>query len=57
LAALEPPDFPMALGIFRDIERPAYDALLLSQIAAAVDQRGRGDLRQLLNAGTTWEVD
>ena len=57
LAALEPPDFPLALGIFRDIERPTYDTLLLSQIDAAVAQRGRGDVGKLLNAGTTWEVD
>ena len=56
LAELEPPDFPMALGVFRDIERPTYDALL-SQINAAVAQRGRGDLGKLLNAGTTWEVE
>jgi 2-oxoglutarate ferredoxin oxidoreductase subunit beta len=57
LADLEPPDFPMALGVFRAVERPAYDALLMSQITATTTQRGRGDLRKLLNAGTTWEVD
>ncbi len=56
LAALEPPDFPVALGVFRDIERPTYDALLMSQISAAA-QRGRGDVNELLNAGSTWEVD
>lgn len=57
LAALEPPEFPLALGIFRDIERPTYEALLVSQIQASVTQRGRGDVARLLNAGTTWEVD
>lgn len=57
LAALEPPGFPIALGIFRDIERPTYDGLLLSQIAASTAQRGRGDVGELLNSGTTWEVD
>jgi 2-oxoglutarate ferredoxin oxidoreductase subunit beta len=54
---LEPPDFPLALGVFRDVDRPTYDALLRSQIAAVIAQRGRGDLRRLLNGGTTWEVD
>jgi 2-oxoglutarate ferredoxin oxidoreductase subunit beta len=57
LAALEPPDFPMALGVFRDVERPTYDALLMEQIDNWVVQRGGGDLHNLLNAGTTWEVD
>jgi 2-oxoglutarate/2-oxoacid ferredoxin oxidoreductase subunit beta len=57
LAALEPPEFPIALGVFRDIERPTYDGLLLSQIAASTAQRGRGDVGKLLNSGTTWEVD
>ncbi len=57
LAALEPPEFPLALGVFRDVERPTYDSLLVSQIQAAVTQRGRGDVGKLLNAGTTWEVD
>jgi 2-oxoglutarate/2-oxoacid ferredoxin oxidoreductase subunit beta len=42
LAALEPPEFPMALGVFRDIERPTYDALLLSQISLDAQQRGAG---------------
>ncbi len=57
LAALEPPQFPMALGVFRDVERPTYDSLVLTQIAAATTQRGAGDVRRLLNAGTTWQVD
>jgi 2-oxoglutarate ferredoxin oxidoreductase subunit beta len=57
LAELEPPDFPTALGIFRQIERPTYDRLLMEQIGQAVSKRGRGDLRTLLNAGTAWQVD
>ncbi len=56
LAALEPPHFPMTLGVFRDIEKPTYDDLLMSQISSFIDQRGRGDVVSLLNAGTTWDV-
>ncbi len=56
LAALEPPHFPMALGVFRDVERPTYDALMMSQISTYMSQRGGGDVNSLLNAGTTWEV-
>ena len=56
LAELEPPRFPTALGVFRALERPTYDDLLMDQIQGAVKRRGKGDLQALLNAGTTWEV-
>lgn len=57
LAALEPPAFPTALGIFRDVERPSYDGALAQRVEDAVGQRGRGDLRKLLRSGTIWKVD
>lgn len=57
LANLEPPEFPLTVGVFRDLQRPTYDELLKTQIASAVSQRGQGDLRKLLNAGMSWEVD
>jgi 2-oxoglutarate/2-oxoacid ferredoxin oxidoreductase subunit beta len=57
LAALEPPEFPLALGVFRDVQHPTYDELLHQQVASFVEQRGPGDVEKLLNAGTTWEVD
>ena len=44
LAALEPPDFPMALGVFRDVEKPTYDDSLMSQIESVTAQRGKGDV-------------
>ncbi len=44
------------LGVFRDVERPVYDELMADQLAAAVEKRGVGDLRELLNAGDTWEI-
>jgi 2-oxoglutarate ferredoxin oxidoreductase subunit beta len=57
LAGLAPPDFPTALGIFRQVEKPTYDDLLMKQIDAAVAKNGRGELSKLLTAGTTWLVD
>ena len=57
LAGLEPPDFPKAFGIFRQIERPTYEDLMMEQIDAATARGGRGDLADLLGAGTTWDVD
>jgi 2-oxoglutarate ferredoxin oxidoreductase subunit beta len=57
LAALNPPGFPVALGVFRDVDRPTYEDLLMEQIRQSVARRGEGKLRDLLNAGTTWEVE
>jgi 2-oxoglutarate ferredoxin oxidoreductase subunit beta len=44
------------LGVFRDVERPAYDEEVAAQISAAKEQRGEGDLAALLSAGDTWEI-
>jgi 2-oxoglutarate/2-oxoacid ferredoxin oxidoreductase subunit beta len=57
LAALSPPEFPVAFGVFRRVTRPVYEELLLQQIREAVTKRGKGDLARLLKAGTTWEVE
>jgi 2-oxoglutarate ferredoxin oxidoreductase subunit beta len=57
LAALTPPDFPMALGIFRDVERPVYEDGLMQQVAQAKSVQGANDLQRFLNSGTTWEVE
>ena len=57
LAALAPPDFPMAFGVFRSVQRPTYDELLMDQVRQSKARRGVGDLHALLNAGTTWEVE
>ena len=57
MADLPQQGFPTALGIFRQVERPTYDELLLGQVNTAIERNGRGDLSTLLNAGTTWTVD
>jgi len=57
LAALNPPDYPMAFGVFRDVDHPTYEDLLMEQINQSVTRRGRGKLYDLLHDGTTWEVE
>ncbi|MCP5520200.1 MAG: 2-oxoacid:ferredoxin oxidoreductase subunit beta [Verrucomicrobiales bacterium] len=56
LAALVPPNFPIATGVFRDVERPIYDQELRGQVEAAISKQGKGRIEDLLNSGTTWEV-
>ena len=47
---------PLAIGVFRAIERPAYDDLMAAQIEAARREEGEGELEALLHAGDTWTV-
>jgi 2-oxoglutarate ferredoxin oxidoreductase subunit beta len=47
---------PTPIGVFRDVERPVYDELMAEQIATATEQRGAGDLRELLHGGDTWRI-
>jgi 2-oxoglutarate ferredoxin oxidoreductase subunit beta len=57
LAHLWWPDFPVPVGIVRNISRATHDQMLTDQIAAATATRGAGNLKQLLNAGETWTVE
>jgi 2-oxoglutarate/2-oxoacid ferredoxin oxidoreductase subunit beta len=57
LAHLWWPDYPVPVGIVRNIPRPTHDQMLNDQIAQATATRGTGDLEKLLNAGETWTVD
>ena len=57
LAHLWWPDFPVPVGIVRNITRPTHDQMLNDQIATATAARGQGDLKRLLNSGETWTVE
>jgi 2-oxoglutarate ferredoxin oxidoreductase subunit beta len=57
LASLTRPEFPLALGVFRAVESPTYEALLEQQVGRAVARRGAGDLGALLSSGDTWTVE
>ncbi len=51
------PEYPVPVGVLRNIERPTHDQLMTDQIAAEIARRGRGDLEKLLNSGETWVVE
>ncbi len=57
LARMEHPDFPQPVGIFRTIERPTYEDMMVDQIDASVAKFGPGNLEKLINSGDTWVVD
>ncbi|MET8000796.1 2-oxoacid:ferredoxin oxidoreductase subunit beta [Nonomuraea glycinis] len=57
LSRLDEPAFQhVPIGIFRQVDRPAYDVLMAEQLEEAVAQQGRGDLGDLLMGGDTWRI-
>jgi 2-oxoglutarate/2-oxoacid ferredoxin oxidoreductase subunit beta len=48
---------PTPIGVFRAVERAEYAAQVDAQLALSQQQKGPGDLRELLHSGTTWTVD
>jgi 2-oxoglutarate ferredoxin oxidoreductase subunit beta len=57
LARMEQPEFPQPVGIFRAVDRPSYDQMLVEQIDSAIARSGPGSLDKLINAGDMWTVE
>jgi 2-oxoglutarate ferredoxin oxidoreductase subunit beta len=56
LSQLTSPDFPEPMGVFRDVDRASYETELQRQEDEVTAKLGKGDLKALLNAGDTWEI-
>jgi 2-oxoglutarate ferredoxin oxidoreductase subunit beta len=56
LAHMEPPEFPMPLGVIRRVDGPTVETAIAEQIRTVTDQKGAGDLRTLLYSRDVWEV-
>jgi len=54
LSRMSYPDFPVPVGVFRRVERPTHDQLMLAQVDDAITRSGAGDLHELLHSGETW---
>jgi len=57
LSRMHFPEFPEPLGIFREVEAPTYEDLLMGQIDAATEKLGKGTLETLFAGGDTWTVN
>jgi len=44
------------MGIFRRVQRPTYEDLMVGQIEEARTQRGSGDMTALLEGADCWDV-
>ena len=56
LAAMEPPEFPVPVGVLRRIQAPTVETAVNDQIRRVTEERGAGDLRGIIYAGNTWTV-
>ncbi|MER7248571.1 2-oxoacid:ferredoxin oxidoreductase subunit beta [Kribbella sp. NPDC000426] len=45
------------IGVFRSVERPAYDDLVRQQITTAQETQGTGDLQSLVTGADTWTIN
>lgn len=56
LALMEGPDFPIALGIIRDVEKPTYDECVYDQVDTCKCKSSSSCLREKLLKGDVWEI-
>jgi len=56
LARMHYPQFPEPVGVFRAVEKPTYEELMMAQIAAEQERHGPADLERLFRSGDLWEV-
>jgi len=51
------PEFPVPVGVLRQVDRPTHSDLVDAQIEQAIVKSGPGDLVKTLHAGETWTVE
>ncbi|MDR1782829.1 MAG: 2-oxoacid:ferredoxin oxidoreductase subunit beta [Dysgonamonadaceae bacterium] len=56
LALMDGSDLPVALGIIRDVEAPAYDEEVEAQIESVKAKKPARTLKEFLMSGDVWEV-
>jgi 2-oxoglutarate ferredoxin oxidoreductase subunit beta len=56
LSRMGPPEFPTPVGVFRAVDKPIYDDLLMGQVQTAQKQK-KADLDLLYRQGDTWVVE
>ena len=58
LSQLTYPEFPEPIGVIYNGEsRMPYEQVVVAQVREAIEAKGPGDLKALLNEGETWVVD
>ncbi len=56
LSRMHHPEFPEPMGVFRCVERPTYEQMLMDQVDESIKSSGDGSLEDILVGDDTWEV-
>jgi len=56
LSRMHYPEFPEPMGVFRCVERPTYEDMVVNQVRTA-KEKSSSRLEDLFNEGETWEVN
>ncbi|MBR4648563.1 MAG: 2-oxoacid:ferredoxin oxidoreductase subunit beta, partial [Bacteroidaceae bacterium] len=57
LAMMEGPDFPIALGVIRDVEAPTYDDSVTAQIEEVKNKKPYHSFAELLETNDIWTIE
>ncbi|MCH5178649.1 MAG: 2-oxoacid:ferredoxin oxidoreductase subunit beta [Prevotellaceae bacterium] len=57
LAMMEGPDFPIALGVIRDVVAPTYDESVSAQIEDIKSKKNYHSFAELLDTNDTWVIE
>ena len=57
LASMKYPDFPVALGVIRDVDEPTYNREVARQVAEVQEKSKIKCMDDLLNSGETWTIE
>ena len=53
---MQPPEFPVALGVIRAVNRETFDTGVISQLEYEKENARFKSVDELLKSGETWEV-
>ena len=53
---MEGPDFPVALGVIRDVDAPTYNDAVNAQVEEIKAKKNYHNFEELLLTNDTWEV-
>jgi len=56
LSRMRYPEMPEPVGVIHCKPRPSYESLVDAQVATAIEKRGRGTIKSMLEGGETYEV-
>ena len=57
LAMMDGHDLPLAIGVIRDVEAPAYETEVSRQVEEVLARKAFSSLRDMILAGDTWTVE